>query len=115
MDSVTVESYKDFVEIGTSEIQKKIPRNVKVENFSFNDFLNELYDFRECETDYLVVLAEQFYQRVAVAISNKTNSLVFVYKVEDFYIVFYQNSSMWKWEITANIDEAIDFISKNEN
>lgn len=114
MDYAVVNTLKDKIEFGTNEIRKKIPNINGLRKVTENDFLQEMYDFRECETDYLVVLAEQALERIAVALSNKTGSLIFVYKLDDGFIVLYRNEKFWKWELTNSIDDAIEVISMSE-
>lgn len=115
MDNAQFNRFKDLVETGTLEIRNKIPKDTSNYSMEFNDFVNEMYDFRESETDYLIVLAEQYLERIAVAISNKTGYLIFVYKLDDFLVVFYNQDNLWKWELKFNIDEAFEFISEIEH
>lgn len=114
MDTATITKLKERVEALTLEVKKKIPHNSS-RKIGQEEFNNELYDFPECETDYLVSLAEQCLERVAVALSNKTGKPIFIYKYDSDFILFYFDSKYWKWKVTGSFESAMRFISLTEN
>jgi len=113
MDFPEVSKLKNKLYDRTNDIISKIPRGYG--KISTDEFYNELIDFRKCESDYLIVLAEQNIDRVAVALSRKTDYVFFVYLFEENYLVFFREGKYWTWKIIDSLESVIKFISDTEN